>query len=68
MCDKLLHAFLWFLCKKMHGPFERPSQGFWATGEKGHLFQGTREQTSKTERKRGAKAILGKREHRKPRF
>ena len=43
----------------------RPSQGFWGTGEQGHLFQGNREQRLNFEGNRGTKTILGNREHRK---
>ena len=46
-----------------------PSQGFWGTGEKGHLFQGnkgkilrgTGEQRQNFEGNRGTKTILGNR-------
>ena len=40
----------------------RPFQGFWGTGEQGHLFQVTREQRSKLW---GTKTLLGNSEHRK---
>ena len=45
----------------------RPSQGFWGTGEQGHLFQGNRG-TKKGQILRGTKTILGNREHKKTNF
>ena len=43
----------------------RPSQGFWGTGEKGHLFQGNKGQILRgTEEQKK----IGNREHKKTNF
>ena len=47
---------------------ERPSQGFWGTGETGHLFQGNRGTKPNFEGNRGTKTILGNRAHKKTNF
>ena len=39
----------------------RPSQGFWGTGEQGHLFQGNGGTNANFEGNRGAKTKLGNR-------
>ena len=63
-----------WLCpwKELHfsrvGPIMRSSQGFWGTGETGHLFQGNREQRPNFEGNRGTTTILGNREHMKTNF
>ena len=43
----------------------RPSQGFWGTGERGHLLQRNRGTKANFEGNRGKKTILGNSEHRK---
>ena len=45
-----------------------PPKGKWKSGERGRLFQGTREQMSKNEGNRVTKAILGNKEHSKSVF
>ena len=46
----------------------RPSQGFWGTGEQGHLFQGNKGLNNEGNKGTKPKAVFGNREHKNSRF